>query len=249
MQPKGSKSMLVSIITIVYNSDKTLENTIKSVLQQTYPNIEYVLIDGASTDDSLSIIKKYEKSLKWISEPDKGISDAFNKGIRMCTGDLIGIINADDWYQNDAVETIVKHFNEQYDIYCGNINLIDNSDNIFKLKKSKVGYLNLGMHIMHPSVFVTKRVYEKAGLFDIKYKIAMDYDMLLRIKKSGFKFKYIDHPIANMRLTGASADVRKMHAEELQVMQTNLSGWSYILGCLSNYTNRMLYHFFRLVKG
>src|SRR4051794_14825027 len=125
MQPFRSESVLVSIITIVYNSDKTLEDTIKSVLQQSYPHIEYILIDGGSTDQSLSIIKRYDKFVKWISEPDKGISDAFNKGIKMSTGELIGIINADDWYEDGAIETIVKHLEKNCDVYCGNINLID----------------------------------------------------------------------------------------------------------------------------
>lgn len=243
-----NNNIKISIITIVFNNDRTLEGTIESVLNQTYPNIEYIIVDGGSTDNTLSIIKKYEQSIKWISEPDRGISDAFNKGILMSSGDLIGIINADDWYEKDAIEIIVENLEDEIDVYCGNIRLIDKSSEISKYKKSKISWLSLGMHVMHPSVFVKRSVYNKVGLFNIDYKIAMDYDMLLRIRRHSFRFKYIDRTIANMRLNGASSDVKKMHAEELKVMRNNLSGSSFILAIISNYTNRFLYYFFRLTS-
>src|SRR5690349_11081866 len=112
---------LVSIITIVYNGEKHLEQTIQSVLSQTYSNIEYIIIDGGSVDNSISIIKKYNNRLAyWISEKDSGISDAFNKGIAKARGEIIGLINADDWYETDAVEKVVALIGN-HDVAYGNV--------------------------------------------------------------------------------------------------------------------------------
>jgi glycosyltransferase involved in cell wall biosynthesis len=238
----------VSIVTIVYNSAKTLEDTILSVLNQTYRNIEFIIVDGGSTDGSIDIIKRYQERITWISEPDKGISDAFNKGIALSTGELIGIINADDWYERDAVQVVVESFKSDYDVYCGNINLISETGNVSKTKKSRIAHLSLGMHIMHPSVFVTKKVYDNIGLFNTNFKIAMDYDMLLRIREQKYKFKYIDKTVANMRTEGASSDVKKMHREEWELMSKNLNGSSFILAFFSNFSNRFLYYFMHLIS-
>jgi len=229
----------ITIITIVYNSAQTLEQCIISVLGQTYQNIEYVVIDGGSTDGSIDIIKKYEhKVSKWISEKDAGIADGFNKGIKLATGDLIGIINADDWFESDAVETIVGNLNNSQ-VYCGNINLVSEKGDII-VRKSKVSWLNYGMYVMHPSVFVKRTVYESVGLFDVNLKIAMDFDLFLRIKKKGYNICYIDKVIANMRTGGKSSDTVSMHKEELAVMKAHLSLGQYILSALFNYANRII---------
>jgi glycosyltransferase involved in cell wall biosynthesis len=109
---------LVSIVTIVYNGEKHLEQTIRSVLNQTYPKIEYIIIDGGSTDRSPDIIRKYNKSLAyWVSEKDNGVSDAFNKGIAKSTGDIIGLINSDDWYEETTVENVVKSIEDHDVVY------------------------------------------------------------------------------------------------------------------------------------
>src|SRR5882724_3849250 len=173
------QSPLVSIITIVYNGEEHIEGTIKSVLDQTYPNIEYILIDGGSTDGTIEIINKYRHAIAFfISEKDSGISDAFNKGIRRANGEIIGIINADDWYENDTVAKVVEQIGDS-DISYGDLRLLKNGKTDFILKGDH-NYLDREMTINHPTVFAKRKCYEQFGLFDIKYKCAMDYDLVLR---------------------------------------------------------------------
>jgi glycosyltransferase involved in cell wall biosynthesis len=194
---------LVSIITIVFNGELHLEQTIKSVLEQTYHNIEYIVIDGGSTDNSVSIIKKYSDKLAyWISEKDKGISDAFNKGISRATGEIVGLINADDWYEPDAVEKVVSAI-KGYDIAYGKIAYWKNE------KKEMITYgrdefLLNEMSVNHPTVFVRREIYKKFGVFNTTYKFAMDYDLVLRLKINRCQFVYIPSVLANMRWDGAS---------------------------------------------
>jgi glycosyltransferase involved in cell wall biosynthesis len=198
-----SYTPLVSIITIVYNGEKHLEQAIRSVVEQTYSNIEYIIVDGGSTDNSISIIKKYESRISnWISEKDNGISDAFNKGLRKATGEIIGIINADDWYEKDAVARVVENIGE-YDIAYGDLQLY---------KEDKKDFILLGnaeqltdvMTVNHPTVFVKKAVYDGYGLFDESLRCAMDYDLMLRFKVNNCRFKYIPKVLANMRWAGTS---------------------------------------------
>jgi glycosyltransferase involved in cell wall biosynthesis len=194
---------LVSIITIVFNGEKHLEQTIKSVLEQTYTNIEYILIDGGSTDNSINIIKKYSDRLAyWISEKDNGISDAFNKGIAKATGDIIGLINADDWYEKDCIENIIFCLQDN-DVAYGNLRLWRNEkpEVIFT---GNHNYLLKEMTVNHPTVFVKRNCYFQYGMFDLQYKYAMDYDLLLRLYKSGCSFIYTPVVLANMRWNGAS---------------------------------------------
>ena len=234
----------VTIITVSFNARSTIEDTILSVLGQTYANLEYIIVDGGSTDGTLEIIEKYKDRItKFISEPDKGIADGFNKGIAMATGDWIGMINADDWYTANAVELMMSNGTAGDDVRCGNIMLV--GDNGFeRIKKSKVSWLNFGMYIMHPTCFIKKEVYQRVGKYDIRLKIAMDFDMFLRIKSKGFKIKYIDELIAYMRTAGVSSDVVKMHKEELAVMHSNLGGLAYIGSWIFNHMNRLRWHFF-----
>jgi glycosyltransferase involved in cell wall biosynthesis len=194
---------LVSIITVAYNADPFIEKTIQSVLSQTYSPIEYIIIDGGSTDYTVDIIKGYSNRIAyWSSEKDNGISEAFNKGLSKATGDIIGIINADDWYENDTVERVVYDFGNA-DILYGDLQL---------LKKEKKDFIQKGNHrllaremtVNHPTVFIKKDCYEKWGNFSEKYKCAMDYDLLLRLYTSNCRFKYIPFVLSNMRLEGLS---------------------------------------------
>lgn len=194
---------LVSIITIVFNGEKYIEKTILSVLDQAYSNIEYILIDGGSKDGTIDIIKKYEKKIDhWISEPDKGIADAFNKGISYATGEIIGIINADDWYELNAVSLAVDAL-KNADVVYGNMQCWKNNEKDYVFMANH-HFLNYEMSINHPTVFVKKSIYEKYNTYNVEYKVAMDYEFFLRLYSSKVVFCYVDQVMANMRQEGIS---------------------------------------------
>jgi glycosyltransferase involved in cell wall biosynthesis len=194
---------LVSIITVVYNGQQYIEDVIRSVLNQSYTNIEYIIIDGGSTDNTLAIIKKYENQISfWISEDDNGISDAFNKGILRSKGEIIGIINSDDWYEKDAVEKVVAKLKDA-DVVYSDMQLWKNEEKDF-IVKGDHQFLTKEMTVNHPSVFVRKECYTQFGLFDTQYELAMDYDLMLRLKINNRKFVYIPEVLANMRWAGLS---------------------------------------------
>ncbi len=244
MKQQETNIAKVSIITTVYNAAGTIEDTILSVLNQTYQNIEYIVVDGGSTDGTLKVLQKYRDQIhRIISERDAGIADGFNKGIALATGEWIGMINADDWYVSHAVETMMQNVAETDDVCCGDIMLIG-GNGYRRSKRSKVGWLNFGMYIMHPTCFVRKEVYQETGLYDTSLKIAMDFDMFLRIKAKGFKIKYVNAIIAYMRTNGVSSDTRKMHNEELQVMSRHLRGLSFLFSKLFNYMNQLRWRYF-----
>jgi glycosyltransferase involved in cell wall biosynthesis len=198
---------LVSIITVVRNGARTLEQTILSVLGQSYRNIEYIIVDGASTDGTLDVIRRYEDRLAyWMSEPDMGISDAFNKGIAASTGEIIGLINADDWYEPDAARKAVLALKEKRaDIVCGAARAWDGDQGRFAFG-SNLDMLEREMSIIHATVFARRKLYETHGLFSQKYRIAMDYDFVLRCKLNGAVFWALDDVLANTRLGGISTD-------------------------------------------
>lgn len=208
--------MKVSIITVVYNGAKTIEQTILSVLEQTYKNIEYIIIDGQSTDGTQQIVEKYIGSIDcFVSGKDNGIYDAMNKGIQKATGEIIGIINSDDWYERDAVEKAVNFFEHtKADLVYGKIFLVY-PDGEFKLvKKAPLETIWYQMAVPHPSVFVKREIYEKIGLFNLKYEISSDYELLLRFYSKHVKFGYIDTAIAYFRVGGLSTIRQKKGFEE-----------------------------------
>ena len=161
----------VSIITVCFNSEKTIRDTIDSVLNQTYKNIEYIIVDGKSVDTTIDIIKSYELefkrkniSFKWISEKDTGIYNAMNKGVRLAKGDLIGILNSDDWYSSNAVsEVVAVNGNQDFSVISGKKNKVNFKKEILKTIKNKKDiqkYIHRTMPINHPATFVHKKVYE-----------------------------------------------------------------------------------------
>lgn len=234
----------VSIVTTVYNAVATIEDTIRSVERQTYPNIEYIVVDGGSTDGTQEIIARHwDRIDKFISEPDKGIADGFNKGISMASGDWIGLINADDWYADDAIETMVRHVTNDDYVYCGNVMLLG-PNGYSHVKKSKVGWLNLGMYVMHPTCFVRPVVYRQVGTYDLSLPVAMDYDMFLRIKRRGFPIKYADELVTYMRTGGNSSDPGKAMDDELVVMRRHLAPLDYATSITFNYLNRLRWRLF-----
>jgi len=202
----------VSIITVCYNSELTIEKTLESVLGQTYTNIEYIIVDGKSTDGTLKVVDKYKSEfgnrLIIVSEKDKGIYDAMNKGIRLATGQLIGIINSDDYYEPTAVEDIVDAYKNDnanpLSVYYGGTAMVRDGE-IKWISYSDHEKLEVEM-ITHPSCFVTKQVYEEFGCFDLQYSCVADYDFMLRLKKSGkVSFLPVKKHISNFVLGGMSS--------------------------------------------
>ena len=205
--------MKVSIITVVYNNAHVIKSAIDSVLLQTYPNIEYIIIDGKSTDGTIDVITSYgAKIAKCISEPDKGIYDAMNKGLKLATGDIVGILNSDDMYMSeDVIEKVVAIF-ETHAVESMFADLVyvrpDNLDKVVRYYDSsyfspaKFAY---GWMPAHPTFFVKKEVYEKYGYFKTDYKIAADYELLARfLGKYAISYFYLQQPIVKMRIGGVS---------------------------------------------
>ncbi len=200
----------ISIITAVLNNAATVEATIRSVIEEGYSNLEYIIIDGGSTDGTLDIIHRYQASLaRWVSEPDRGISDAFNKGLLLATGDVIGIVSADDWLVPGALTRVAQTYGEQpdTDVIYGNAVVLDpRTDKQFVIKPD-IGLKTIWQRqsLKHAATFVARRTYEKYGLFDLQYLFAMDYDLILRFYVNGAEFVYVDYPLAAFRTTGVNA--------------------------------------------
>lgn len=196
--------MKISIITVCLNNEKTIEDTIQSVLKQTYKNIEHIVIDGMSTDSTLSILNKYNH-LKVVSEKDNGLYDAMNKGIKLATGDVIAILNADDILANEnIIQNIVNSFDDKTDIVYGNVKYC-NDDFTRTIRNFISGEKKDNtFNPAHPSMYVRKEIYEKIGLYDTKYKIASDYDFMIRCNITNVNYKYIDECFVLMRYGGKS---------------------------------------------
>ena len=201
--------MKISIITICFNSENTIEDTIKSVLKQTYNNYEYLIIDGGSSDNTINIIKSYEEifngRLKYISEKDKGIYDAFNKGIKLSTGDIIGFINSDDILNGkDVFNKVVNNIGDG--VYSDVLMMDNNFDkpvrNFISGKYKKNGIF----HPAHQSLYLKKEVYDEIGLYNIDYRIAADLDLRLRVINKEYKLNYGKDYFVLMRVGGASTN-------------------------------------------
>lgn len=202
-----------SIITVTYNSEKTIRDTLESVLKQAYDNYEYIIVDGKSTDHTMDIVREYEKKfagkLVYVSEPDGGIYDAMNKGIRMAKGEIIGIINSDDWYEEDALQKVYDHCTDDpYAIYYGYMRTIDsNNGKEIRCTIHHPEYIREAM-INHPATFVSRKVYETYGSFDCQYKMSADYDFIIRMtKEDKVKFVPVYEILSVFRLGGISGTV------------------------------------------
>ena len=203
------QEILVSVLTPCYNSVKTIEKTLECIEKQTYQNIEYIIVDGGSTDGTLELIEQHRSRLPeqftLISEKDNGIYDAMNKGISMAKGQLIGIVNSDDWYENDTIEQIVKHYQgNTYEVVYGMQRTYLNG----KEKATFIYHHDFlpEQMITHPTCFVTKETYEGMGVFDLKYRSAADYDLMLRFYESKkVVFTPIYQILSNFQLGGMSS--------------------------------------------
>ena len=229
--------MKISIITATYNSGKTVTDTLESVLRQSYNDFEYLIIDGASKDDTMNIVKEYEPRfdgrLKYISEPDKGLYDAMNKGLKMATGDVVGILNSDDFYtSDDALQTIADAFRaNDIDATYGDIHFV-NDDDLTKMVRYysssvfKRSYMRFGLMPAHPSFYCKKSIYDKYGYFDTSYRVAADFENLLRlIFINKIKTLYIPKDFVTMRTGGASTagfgSRKQIMRDHLRAMKQN----------------------------
>jgi glycosyltransferase involved in cell wall biosynthesis len=242
--------MKISIVTVTYNSAKNIANCISSVNNQTYPTIEHIIVDGVSTDNTIEIIKSIPNRVdKWVSEPDKGIYDAMNKGIRLATGDVIGLLNSDDIYADEYVlADVMNCFNEDpdLDILYGNLVYVkaDDSNKVVRKWVSKPyskRFFEQGNVPPHPALFLKSTVYKKEGLFDLQYKFASDYEFMFRIfKKHNFKSKYIDRLMVKMKLGGAT---NKSFKNILNGNKEILNAWKN-----NNFTPPITLMFVRFIK-
>ncbi|SEA83564.1 Glycosyl transferase family 2 [Oribacterium sp. KHPX15] len=209
--------MKISIITAVYNDCTTIEETILSVIHQTYKNIEYIIIDGASTDGTKEIIEKYKDNIDiFVSEKDNGIYDALNKGIRLASGDVIGILNGDDWYELNALEEVADILNSdsKFMAVAGSIRRVDCTGSSTIKNNRNLADMWYYMPINHPAFFVRREVYERYGEFDTKYKIAADYDFVFRLFVNAVNIQTYANVWTNFRVGGISTTKIVATAEE-----------------------------------
>lgn len=212
--------MKISVITVCLNSECTIERTIQSVIAQNDDNYEYIIIDGESTDKTLEIIEKYRNEIAIVlSEKDAGIYDAMNKGIALASGDVIGIINSDDWYEPGTFEEVRRCFQKtDAEAVYGKMNLIYEDGYQETLIPSNIEKIRYEMAIPHPTVFLKKDVYKRYGAFQLKYNIAADYDFMLKLYIRDVKFEYIDKVLANFRMNGISVRHREKCIEETLII-------------------------------
>lgn len=233
---------LVSIITVCFNSEKTITKTIESVLNQTYGTIEYIIVDGKSSDNTLEVVKKYKDDFKKkgfsftiISESDAGIYDAMNKGINHSTGDIIGMINSDDWYETDAVSQMVEVYNKnKFDVFYADLRIHKPSGLL--VKHAKIKKIASTRHWNHPTTFVTKEIYREFK-YSLDRGIYADWDFILRLRKNGKKIVVLDKVLANFEFGGISSKKSMKHTINRIKLRYSIyinNGFSrlYIFDCL-----------------
>ncbi len=213
--------MTISIITATFNSGATLRDTIESVLAQDYSDIEYIIVDGASRDNTLDIIREYEPRfrgrMRWISEQDKGLYDAMNKGIGMASGDVVGILNSDDFYSSSDILSIVAREITDVDAVYGDIHYVDASDltrpvRRYSSRSFRPWMMRLGFMPAHPSFYCRRRVYQTYGLFDTSFRVAADFEQLLRlIFINRITLRYLPVDFVTMRTGGVSSSGFESH--------------------------------------
>ena len=230
--------MKISIISATFNSDKTVGDTIESVLRQSFLDYEYIIKDGGSKDDTLEICRQYESRfegrMKIVSAPDKGIYDAMNKGFEVATGDVVGLLNSDDFYtSNDVLQTIADAFSadKELEAVYGDVHFVKDEDlskcvRYYSSKLFSRGWMRFGFMPAHPSFYCKRSVYEKYGYFDTSYKIAADFESLLRfIYLGNIKTQYIKKDFVTMRTGGAStaglASRKLIMKEHLRALKKN----------------------------
>lgn len=219
--------MLLSVITVVLNCVNTIERTIKSVINQQIGDVEYIVIDGGSTDGTLDIIKKYNNEIAyWISELDQGLYDAMNKGIKKATGEWIAFMNADDWYEPSAfVKFRAIAEKASSDIIYGKVNKFENG--------KKEGYVGIAQNTnpeevhggniyCHQGLFIKRKLFEEIGLYDCKYKVLADYDWILKAHNRGIVPEFVDFCVANFTMGGISSSPKALHENRILIQKNYL---------------------------
>lgn len=254
-------NLKISVVTATYNSAATIVDTLKSMLSQTYGNIEHIVVDGNSSDTTMETVAKYAPlyqsrglELKWISEPDNGIYDAMNKGITLASGDIVGLLNSDDFFTSPTVlEKVAAEFSAKdagLDAVYGDIHYV-NPDNLGKCVRyySSKGFsrekMRMGFMPAHPSFYCRREIYNRYGLFDISFKIAADFEQLLRlIYIHGIKTRYIPADFVTMRTGGASSSGfsshRRIYAEHRRAYHKN--------GVNSNFFLESIRYLYKIVE-
>lgn len=220
---QGENRPLVTIITIVYNGEKHLADCIDSVRRQNYSHLQYIIVDGGSTDGTLAVVAgNRDVVTDVISEKDEGISDAFNKGILRAKGEIIGLINTDDWYEDGAIDKAVGAMGDA-DIVYGDLRYWKDGQPDYIAKGNHL-HLYREMTVNHPTVFIKRSCYQRFGLFDKQYRCAMDYDLLLRLSVNHCRFQYIPAVLANMRWGGISDNRWMMGVRETRSIKDKYLG-------------------------
>lgn len=222
------RNPLITIVTVCFNSSKTIRRTIESVLNQTYANIEYIIVDGQSADDTVEIIQSYQQRFhergimyRYVSEPDGGIYDAMNKGIKMASGEWVGIINSDDWYELDVCEQVYKNISDEVKLIsgiCAKYEEVDGVNQVVSFIQNSLREMRLRSHTMaHPPVFIHSSIY-KETLYNTNYKIAADFELLLKLAICDTPMKLINKVFANFQLGGISVvNGVESHIESLTI--------------------------------
>lgn len=225
--------MTISIITATYNCAKTIGNTLESVLSQTWNDYEYIVVDGASTDGTLDIISSYAERfqgrLRYISETDESLYEAMNKGLRMASGEVVGILNADDFYSSDDILALVASAmeDEECDGIYGDVHYVDKEDTtkVVRYYSSRIfrpWLMRFGFMPAHPSFYCRKSVYDQYGVYDTSFRVAADFELLLRMFHKGhIRTRYIRHDFVTMRRGGISTSGWASHR---QIMKDHLRG-------------------------
>ena len=241
--------MKISIITVCYNAEKTIKDTIESVLKQSYTNFEYIIVDGKSSDNTLNIISKYQDNrIRLISEKDNGLYDAMNKGINMAKGDIIATLNSDDILANGNIfQTVIDNFDKNTDVIYANIKYFN--EDFSKVKRDFISGTKENDYFCpaHPSMYVRKEVYQRIGAYNTNYKIAADFDFMVRCNTHNIRYKYVDEYFVYMRYGGKSngfVGYLENYKECLKILRKNKVSFP-----LTKTTLRSIHTIKQIIKG
>lgn len=237
------ESPTVSIVTVVRNGRRFVEEAIRSVLEQDYAGIEYIVIDGGSTDGTVDVLRRYDADISsWVSEPDDGIFDAWNKGIRRSTGHLVKLLNADDRLTPGSVSTAVSLYRESQPeavVIASDVVVIDENGSLMKVLDHRAPG-NPAWRVLHPSWYVDARIYDRLGLYATEYRVSSDFEMFQRLRKHGVLFKYSETPLVEFRTGGASSGLNGV-SESYRIMR-NYFPWSQAVAMSATHLTQKVRH-------